>query len=80
MRSSGQATAMMAAWLVIQEECAPIGSPKSWRAAVAVDDSGFHTAMAPSHAGMVETATNGLPRKPIGNSRVRMAVTASGWW
>jgi hypothetical protein len=26
---------------------------------------------------MVEIATNGLPRNPMGNSRVRTAVTAS---
>jgi hypothetical protein len=59
---------MMMAWLVIQGEFAPMESPKSWRAAVTVDDSGFHRAMVPSHVGMVETATNGLPRNPMGIS------------
>src|SRR6266849_3726342 len=55
-----------------------MGSPKSWRAAETVEDSGFHSAMTPSHAGMVEMATKGFPRNPMGNSRVRTAVTASG--
>ena len=61
-----------------QEEWAPVGSPKSWRAAETVEDNGFHYAMAAIHTGMVEMATNGFPKNPMGNSRVLTAVTASG--
>ncbi|MCP2294046.1 hypothetical protein APR11_000450 [Nocardia amikacinitolerans] len=69
---------MRIACSAIQVWSLPVGLPNSSRAAVVVEDNGFHAATAPSHAGMVAMATNGLARNPIGNSSVRTAVTASG--
>jgi hypothetical protein len=53
-----------------------MGSPKSWRAAETVEDSGFHCAMSPSHAGMADTAVKGFPGIP-GLAVMRASQTGS---
>ena len=46
--------------------------------AVAVAGTGFHSAIVPSHAGMVSADTNTVERKPIGQTSTCTAVVAPG--
>lgn len=60
---------MISAWSAIHELSLNRELPKSSRAAVAVEEVGFHSAIVPSQVGMVDGATKTLERKPTGQTR-----------
>src|SRR5689334_8017726 len=66
MSNTGHATAMSVACSAIQEPPPQLGFPNRSRAAATVDESGFHSAIVPSHRGMVPGATKVLDRKVTG--------------
>ncbi len=67
--TSGQTTAMSTGCVLTQESPAPPGLPNNTRAAVTVEDNGFHSATVPSHAGIVEVATNAPESAATGTGR-----------
>lgn len=54
------------------------GIADSSRAAVAVEETGFHSAIVASQLGMVDGATKTLERKPTGQTRIWTATTVWG--
>lgn len=76
MITRGQTEAASTAFSVSQPPVAPVGFPKSSRVAVAVAETGFHAAIAPSHPGIVSAETNTVDRNPNGQTSACTAVVA----
>ena len=75
-RTAGHAIASGIAASANHPDVMPVGLPNSSRAAVAVAEIGFHSAIARSQPGIVSGATKTFDAKPSGQTRTCTAVVA----